>query len=232
MTPGARIEASAFTTTPPACSSTNHGGHAYEDVIWKSTFAELWLFCNFSMQVKYPTNGPQGAPFKQILRIKELLLYAYWRCRQNHKCRNFTSLLWRKRHGILLKCVPLVQHAYILPFNQSNSPFVTSSFPLLSWKLKLPDEEGDSNESITIKNNDFSTPCKCVCHLHTVICRQIVQKSFYLLIKYADLKRPLSQRHLQCVQSSLESCIERWRQEIWHNPPPPSPPKKKRNEMK
>ena len=62
----------------PPSSSSNHDGNAYEDVIWKSTFAELWLFCNCSItseffkvgKVKYPTNGPQGAPFKQILRIK------------------------------------------------------------------------------------------------------------------------------------------------------------------
>ena len=29
------------------------------------------------MSVKNATTGPQGAPFKQIRRIKELLLYSY-----------------------------------------------------------------------------------------------------------------------------------------------------------
>ena len=32
---------------------------------------------NFTVLVKYATTGLQGAPFKQIERIKELLFYAY-----------------------------------------------------------------------------------------------------------------------------------------------------------
>ena len=37
------------------------------------------------------------------------------------KCGNFTLLFWRGRHGIILKCVPHVQHAYFLPLDQLNS---------------------------------------------------------------------------------------------------------------
>ena len=90
--------------------------------------------------------GGGGAPFKQILRIKELLLHAYWRCRQTTNV--VISLCCFAEDGIILKCVPQVQHVYILPFNQSNFKFATSSFLLLSWMLKLFDEEGDSNEDI------------------------------------------------------------------------------------
>ena len=39
-------------------------------------FAIIPLSLNSTMLVKYTTARPQGAPFKQMQRIKELLLYA------------------------------------------------------------------------------------------------------------------------------------------------------------
>ena len=78
---------------------------------------------NFTTLVKQATTGPQGV----IQRIKELLLKACWCYRQNHKCGNLTLLFCRARHQIIVKSVPHVQHAYFLPFDQSNSLFLTAS---------------------------------------------------------------------------------------------------------
>ena len=49
----------------------------------------------------------------------------------------------------MLKCVPHVQHAYFLPFDQSNSSFLTSSFPLPSGMLELPNLDNDFDKNVT-----------------------------------------------------------------------------------
>ena len=63
--------------------------------------------------------------------------FVFFSCRKNRKNGNFTLLL-RRRHGILLNCVPHVQHAYLSSLNQSNSWFMGLSLPLKSPILKIP----------------------------------------------------------------------------------------------
>ena len=46
------------------------------------------------------------------------------RCRENLKCGNFTLSFGRLRQGIVLKCVPHVQHDYFSLFNQSDHCFL------------------------------------------------------------------------------------------------------------
>ena len=41
-------------------------------------------------------------------------------CHQNRNSGNFTLLFCSRGHGLLLKCVPHVQHAYFSSFDQSN----------------------------------------------------------------------------------------------------------------
>ena len=60
------------------------------------------------------------------------------RCRQNLKNENFTSSFGRLRQNIATTSVPHVLHDYFSSFNLSNHSFVTSSLPLLSSFLKLP----------------------------------------------------------------------------------------------
>ena len=63
-----------------------------------------------TMWWKYTTTRLVCAPLNYIRRIKDLLLLCS-SC-QNRKCGNFTLLFCRGQHGIVLKCVPHVQHAY------------------------------------------------------------------------------------------------------------------------
>ena len=77
---------------------------------------------------------------KQIKRMKDLLLNAQVVVKTT-KCGNFALLFCRLRHGIVLECVPHVQHAYCPPFDQSNSDIVALSLPLLSSILtELPNK--------------------------------------------------------------------------------------------
>ena len=72
------------------------------------------------MSVKNATTGAQGAPFKQIQRNKELLLYAYDETEPRSKPQNvvISRCCFEEDDTIILKCVP---HAYFLPFDQLNS---------------------------------------------------------------------------------------------------------------
>ena len=63
---------------------------------------------------------------------------ASWRCRQNLKYENFTSLFGRLRQSIAPKSVPHVLHDYFSSFNQSNHWFVALYLMLPSSNLKLP----------------------------------------------------------------------------------------------
>ena len=83
-------------------------------------FAIIPPSLNFAVLVKYAKTEPQVAPFKKMERIQRILLFLCLLGRQNRKCGNFTLLFCRGRHGIISKCVPHVQHAYIL-LDQSNS---------------------------------------------------------------------------------------------------------------
>ena len=59
------------------------------------------------------------------------------RCRLNLKFENLALSFGRLRQGIVLKCMPHVQHDYFSSFNQSDHCFLTSSLPLPS-SLSLP----------------------------------------------------------------------------------------------
>ena len=75
---------------------------------------------NFTVLVEHATTGPQGALFKQMERIKELLFYAYVLVNTANVVISRCCFV-EDRTDIILKRVPHVQHAYFLPPDQSNS---------------------------------------------------------------------------------------------------------------
>ena len=64
-------------------------------------------------------NERRSNKYRELRNCHERI--ACLRCRQNRKCGNLTLLFCRRRHVIVPKFVPYVQHACILQFNQSNS---------------------------------------------------------------------------------------------------------------
>ena len=67
-----------------------------------------------TMLAHYATTG---LPLKQQHKSKDLVLFSK-SCYQSSKCGNFKLLFCKGRHGIVVKCMPHVQHAYFSLFNQ------------------------------------------------------------------------------------------------------------------
>ena len=74
----------------------------------------------------------------RLLGTKGFHAAASLRCRQNLKCKNFTSSVSRLRQNIAPKRVSHVQHDYFSSLNQSNHWFVALPLTLLPSNLKLP----------------------------------------------------------------------------------------------
>ena len=87
------------------------------------------------MLAKYATTELLCALLNLMKKIKDLLSYI----EVVNKTVNvvISHSYFAEVHGLVLKCVPHVKHAYFCSLDQSNSQFVTLSMLLTSTVLKL-----------------------------------------------------------------------------------------------